>query len=1224
QLAYLIYTSGSTGTPKGICVSHQAVVRLIANSNYVSLTAEDVVAQGSTISFDAATFEIWGALLNGARLVIVDKDTALSPSQFAVFSREQQITTLFLTTALFNEMAAQESGCLSGIRQVLFGGEAVDVRRAGQFVETPNHGRLLHVYGPTETTTFATWHPVHLEDASARTIPIGRPISNATTYLLDQRAHQVPIGVDGEIYIGGDGLARGYAADPVHTAASFLPDPFCMAGARVYKTGDLARRRPSGDLEFAGRIDQQVKIRGFRIEPAEIEAALRNHPNLRDAAVLARRMPSGQKRLIAYVVLKRAAAAAASGDHGSYTRPNDTSPAALRSYLTDLVPEYMLPYAFVYLDKLPLNQNLKVDRKALPEPGPAFEESIGATAPRNAREETLALLWAECLGLERVGVSDNFFELGGDSILSIQLSARAKRAGMALTPGMIFRHQTISQLAEALTEQAPVVATQDSKDAEPTGPVPLTPVQHWFFEQDLPEPSHFNLDVTFVPAQRLQVETLDQGLYSLLDRHPALTARFERIAGAWRQVISGRTNQNILAHVDLSGLNIPDAEGAFDFLAAEAQQSLSLQDGPMIRALLCQFPPPRPRWLFLTVHHLVVDWVSWRILAADLDNLMKQMSGGSVPDTAPTGTSFKAWAETLVRYASSSALASESGYWFGLENHKAAALPFDKLERIRPGEIPRDLNDVRSERWVQNALDEASSRALIQEAPRNYGAQAQDLLLASLLLAWRQITASDSILLDFESHGREELFQGVDLSGTVGWFTSIFPVALTLPSSQDPVDIVQHVRTQVASVPNRGIGFGVSRYLLTGGETRHRFERLPQPLMSFNYLGQFDQVLPGDTLLVPAGGRTPGYRSPSGLRVHLLDVQITVAGGRVGIAIIYSDNLFHEQTIERFAAFYLAHLERLIGYRPTPASLSPASAVQPVALVDQPTIEALKTRFDGLEDAYPLTPMQEGMLLHSIEHTNPGVYCTQIVLTIEGILDSRAMLEAWRGLTRRHAILRTGFAWKGLSKPVQAVLSHVDLFIEHRDWRGMPARRQERELERYLNHDRNDDFDLEHPPLTRLMLARASDTESKLAWSFHHIQLDGWCLSILFGELKELYEAASAGRPAVLEEPAPYRSFIEWLQSRAPGEAQAFWAGELQGFSRKSLLPGERQPRASAPEAIRTHTAILSVEATAQLTTFARAHRLTVNTAILGAWAVMLAGYTSADDVVFGTVVSGR
>ncbi|HTG43499.1 MAG TPA: amino acid adenylation domain-containing protein, partial [Verrucomicrobiae bacterium] len=459
SIAYVIYTSGSTGQPKGVPVPHRGITRLVCHTDYVEITPSDHIAQASNASFDAATFEIWGALLNGACVVGMSKETALSPQDFAEALRDEEISILFLTTALFNQLAREVPGVFSSLKTVLFGGEAVDPKWVQAVLACDPPQRLLHVYGPTENTTFSTWHPVAELSEDDGTVPIGKPIANSEAYILDAHLQPVPIGVTGELYVGGDGLALGYWNRPELTAEKFISHPFrANSAARLYRTGDAARFDESGNVEFMGRLDQQVKLRGFRIELGEIEALLARHPAVGIGLVMLREDVPGDKRLVAYLVPKGPA----------------PDPAELRNHLKSQLPDYMVPSAFVFLEAFPLTPNEKVDRKALPVPEqnrPALNKSF--VAPRDAVEQQLAKIWEKVLGVQPIGVADNFFDLGGHSLLAVKVFSQIeKNLGKKLPLATLFRAPTIEQIASVLRDENQTKSWSTIVDIQPKGSRP--------------------------------------------------------------------------------------------------------------------------------------------------------------------------------------------------------------------------------------------------------------------------------------------------------------------------------------------------------------------------------------------------------------------------------------------------------------------------------------------------------------------------------------------------------------------------------------------------------------------------------------------------------------------------------------------------------------------------------------------------------------------------------
>ncbi len=617
NLAYVIYTSGSTGRPKGVAVRHHEVVRLFtATRSQFGFGPDDVWTLFHSYSFDFSVWELWGALLHGGRLVVVPYWLSRSPEAFCELLVQEAVTVLNQTPSAFRQLISAEearrkqgAGDPLSLRLVVFGGEALELQSLAPWfaLQGDRTPRLVNMYGITETTVHVTYRAVTSEDLrQERGSRIGRPIGDLSVDLVGPDLAALPIGVPGEILVGGAGLARGYLDRPGLTAERFIPDPWSdVPGARLYRSGDLARLAPDGDLEFMGRIDHQVKVRGFRIELGEIESELRQAPGVRDAVVVAHESAPGEVRLVAYVVPAEAARVP-----------------SLRERLQERLPDYMVPAAFVGLSGLPLTVNGKVDRRALPAPDamPA-EARAGYQPPRDPVEQTLASLWAEVLRVDRVGIEDNLFELGGDSILCIKIVARAAQAGIRLTVKQLFEHPTIIAL-RPLLEAVPALAGGLGPIA---GPVPLAPIQHWFFAQDLPAPHHFNQAVLLEAREGLDSLLLGEALGHLLAHHDALRLRFERDGESYRQRAVAPDGRVPFTRLDLSGIRGEEQVKSLERAAAALQASLDLSEGPLLRVALFDQGRGRPGRLLLTVHHLAVDGVSWRILLEDLETAYRHL-----------------------------------------------------------------------------------------------------------------------------------------------------------------------------------------------------------------------------------------------------------------------------------------------------------------------------------------------------------------------------------------------------------------------------------------------------------------------------------------------------------------------------------------------------------------------------------------------------------------------
>ncbi|HEY6122826.1 MAG TPA: condensation domain-containing protein, partial [Pyrinomonadaceae bacterium] len=563
-------------------------------------------------------------------------------------------------------------------------------------------------------------------------------------------------------------------------------------------------------------VDQQVKIRGYRIEPGEIETALLSHEDITDCVVVAREDQPGDRRLVAYIVTRDGA------------RP---SAGELRSYLNGELPEALVPSAFILLNRLPLTANGKVDRRELPAPDHSrIEGAIAFAAPRNQVEETLVQIWSSVLGVDHIGIHDNFFDLGGDSILSIQIIAKANQVGLSLSPRHLFERQTVAELAAVAKSPKVIIAEQEAV----TGTVPLTPVQARFFELHQTEPHHYNQAVLLEVRTKVDSSVLSAAIKRLLLHHDALRLRFTLNQDGWQQRIAQTDDVVPLEAVDLSRFAEMEQSVALEEHFARLHASLNLQDGPLIRVALFNRGPQRTGYLLIVVHHLAVDGVSWPILLEDLQTLYQQLSAGEKPSLPPKTTSFKTWAERLTAHARAGALDEELAYWLAPVNSAPPRLPVDEV--FGP-------NTVASARTLSVSLNVDETRALLQEVPVAYRTQINEVLLTALVRAFRQWTGSRSLLLDLEGHGREEIIAGVNLSRTVGWFTTIFPVLLDCGDDESPLEALRFVKEQLRKIPNRGIGYGLLRYASGDSTIANKLQSRLQADLRFNYLGQVDRAL---------------------------------------------------------------------------------------------------------------------------------------------------------------------------------------------------------------------------------------------------------------------------------------------------------------------------------------------------------------------------------------------
>ncbi|VVN37189.1 Linear gramicidin synthase subunit B [Pseudomonas fluorescens] len=1181
NLAYVIYTSGSTGKPKGTLLPHSNLTRLFsATEHWFGFNADDVWSLFHSYAFDFSVWEIFGALFYGGKLVVVPHAVSRSPEDFARLLRDEQVTVLNQTPSAFRQLMPFACAHAQGmaLRYVVFGGEALDVPSLRPWYDAfdDQQPQLINMYGITETTVHVTYRPLSRADLDGATSsPLGEPIADLRWYVLDPRLNPVAKGCVGELYVGGAGLARGYHQRADLSATRFVPDLFASeAGARLYRTGDLARYCADGSIEYAGRIDHQVKIRGFRIELGEIQDRLQRHPAIEQALVLAPQI-NGSQQLVAWFTV--------TADVADLRQ-------SLREHLQAGLPDYMVPAHLLKLDHWPLTSNGKLDRNALPTPDAALAQQV-FTAPADEMQVALAAIWQDVLKLQRVGIDDNFFELGGDSIISIQVVSRARQAGIRISPRDLFQHQTVQSLAKVAQRSAGLEIDQGPVRGE----VLLTPIQHWFFEQAIEARDHWNQSVLLELREPLDSACLQQALAKLLEHHDGLRLRFREVNGVWQQAQAEQCNS---AEV-LWQRQASTAEDLLDHCNA-AQASLNLQDGPLLRGLLVDMGAGGQR-LLLVVHHLAVDGVSWRLLLEDLQTAYDQARQAQPLRLPAKSSAYQAWAARLQQHAQSPELASQAAYWQRQYQDVVVDLPADN---------PQGSLASQHAVSVETVLDRTFTRQLLQDAPSAYRTQVNDLLLTALARVLGAWTGQPSTLVKLEGHGREDLFDDIDLTRTVGWFTSIFPLKLT-PAS-DLAASIKAVKEQLRAVPDKGIGFGILRYLAQAG-----LEDLPPPQITFNYMGQFDASFDEQAPWRPARENGGAEQGASASLDRGLSINGQVYAGQLRLSWTFSREVFTEHTVQRLAEAYATELQALIEHCTSGAGgLTPSDV--PLVHVDQAQLDALPLASREIEAVFPLSPMQEGMLFHSLFAPEAGAYVPQMRVDVQG-LDVEAFRSAWQQTLDHHEVLRAAFFGESNgSQPLQVILASATLPVTVLDWRNDADQAQA--LERLAEDDRRRGFDLTAAPLLRLTLVQTADDSHHLIFTHHHILLDGWSTSQLFGEVLQRYSGviplANGGR---------YRDYMAWLGGRDRAACEAFWLDQLQAFSEPTRLAGALPgPTAGQGGGHRTVHLSLDRAATERLSGFARQARVTPNTLLQAAWLLLLQRYTGQRTVAFGATVSGR
>jgi len=1184
DLAYVIYTSGSTGKPKGVMVRHQGVCNLAnAQSRAFGLGPQDRMLQFASISFDASIFEIVMGLQVGAALVLAPRDDLQpGPALLDVLQRHA-VTAVTLPPTALSQLPAAE---LPALHTITVAGEACPPDLVRQWA---TDRRFFNLYGPTESTVWASFAPC----LPGEPITIGRPISNARLYVVDEHLQPVPIGVPGELCIGGAGLARGYLNREQLSNEKFLRDPFRGdADARIYRSGDLVRYLESGDIEFLGRIDHQVKLRGFRIELGEIESRLATHPDIAEAVVIARGTEMSTRQLVAYIVTTGGA---------------EVSLGDVRAHLKAELPEFMVPAAFVVLDEFPLTPNRKVDRDALPDPDDnRLTGDAQYTAPLKPAESALAEIWRKVLKVKRVGAFDNFFELGGDSILSIQIIARAAQIGLRLTPRQVFKHQTVAELAAAADDKL-VVAEQQTL----TGPVQKTPIQHWFEAQRFAVPAHFNQSQLYAARDRLHAPALERSLQAVTQHHDMLRLQVS-IDNGWQQQIADKPATPLLRVVDLRGFSIADSQRHMRALSDALQSGFNLAQGPLLKALLFRLPDNQQERLLLVAHHMVVDWVSWSVLTEDLQSAYRNIMNNEPVQLPLKTTSFGAWADRIEEYANSAEARAELSFWAGQQWAAAGALP-DAGHRA--------ADDV-STSYVE-WLTAEDTQLLQRQLPRIANTQINDALLTGVSRAICALTDARVACLSLEGHGREDLFDDIDLTRTVGWFTTLYPVALRV-EHDDVMATLQAISEQLRTIPNRGFGYGALRYVSNDAQVREQLLAIPQPEFSFNYLGAIDQVSDGDTLLSPCLEPRGNEIAAENGSTHRLEIAIAAVDGRMQIAV--TARSIDTLQASKLAKLITAELQNLAGAAAV-GDRAPLTANDfPLAAIDDHAVATLAAEYSDIEDIYHVTPLQHGMLFHSLFTEERDVYFASFRWRLKGQLDADLFAKAWQQVVENHSSLRTSFHWSGLAQPVQIVRRDATVTLRQEDWSDLPLSEQETRLKKLLADERAIRFDFRAAPLMRLTLIRIGDDEHHFVWGFHHAIVDGWSVPVVLKHVFAHYEATTRGTQMAQTETPPFREYVAWISAQDRHAAESFWRSYLAGFSAPTSLPGARLQAVNTGANLNSGELKLQVSAstTGALRELAQKSRLTLNTIVQGAWAILLSRYSGETDVMYGATTSGR
>ncbi|MEV6677450.1 amino acid adenylation domain-containing protein [Streptomyces erythrochromogenes] len=1172
-LAYVIFTSGSTGRPKGAMIRHEAISeRLLWQvEEILGFGHDDASLFKAPLSFDISINEIFLPLVSGGRLVVLRPGGERDPHHLLSVIAEQRVTFTYLVSSMLDVLLeiAGDSGRLDSLRHVWCGGEVLTPELYERF-RTRLDIPMYHGYGPAETTIGVS-HVIYRGAAERLSTSIGRANPNTQLYVLDDELRPVPVGVGGELYVGGFLLGRGYAGAPGLTASRFVANPFAGDGSRLYRTGDLARYAPDGSLDFLGRADNQIKIRGMRLEIEDVEAGLAEHPRVRHACVVAKKNTAGGTYLVGYVIPAAGAA--------------DLRAEEVRDWAAAHMVEYMVPARIVVMEEFPLTANGKLDRGALPEP----ESAAGPLAlPVTDNERVVCAAVAALLRLDRVGVDQDFFRLGGDSLLAISLLGALRKAGLHVTPRQIFTHSVIGSLAAVAS---PVDAAAEDHDDIATGPVTGSPIVRWLGETTDAVDGFVQSVVLNTPAD-LTAVALETVLSAVVERHDMLRARLVR-DGSW--------GFDVPAPEDRTAAGWQESDRPLDECVTLATQALDPAGGVMLRAVWRR----EARQLVLVAHHVVIDGVSWRILMEDLATAWRQYAAGTPVQLPPVGTSFRRWTQLLEH----SAFDDDSA-------HFRRALPGADAPL---GRRPLDAADtVARERTATVSVGPDVTAALLGGVPAAFHAGVNDVLMTALavtLVRRRRDLGQEQTFahVELEGHGREARFVAdgagfePELSRTVGWFTTLFPVTVdpgTAADLGDPAYLtaaLKAVKEDLARVPRGGLSYGVLRHLAGA-----RFDA-PAPQVLFNYLGRFDAGSAGDWELSGTTGqlgerRDPGMRLPRALEFNAIAEPDATGAFELVTTISWPEGLFTDEDIEALGAYFRQTLTAIAaldtgGHSPSDFDL--------VALT-QADVDEL----DGpaLRDVLPMTPLQEGLYFHSVfDDDSAGNYVEQQLLTLEGEVDAdrlaaaaTRLLSLFPNLAARFVPLADGRVVSVLENGVRAPFTVLD----------RPGITDE-EIRDHAEQERRAGFDLATGPLMRYTLIRAGAGRTVLVQTVHHIIADGWSVPPMLRALLAEYHAPGTVHPV-----GGFTDYVRRLAGHDEDESDRVWREQLAGLPGPSLVAEGHTPS--------DRFADTAVEPDGDLDETVRSAGVPLSVAVHSAWAVTLGGLLHDRDVVFGSTVSGR
>ncbi len=1185
NFAYIIYTSGSTGKPKGVPVTHQNLLdSTLARFDYYPQHPGCFLLM-SSFAFDSSVAGIFWSIANAGTLLIPPRRIEQDTQQLADIIYENKVTHTLLLPSLYNILLQySNSEKLTSLNTIIVAGEACPPSLVKLHFEQLAQAKLYNEYGPTEATVWCTVHEMTLEDSQV--VPIGKPTSNAEIYILDAHLQPVPANVVGDLYVGGSGVTQGYHNRPDLTKSRFVTNYFSHTHASMYRTGDLARYRADGTIDFLGRADRQVKIRGYRIEPDEIAELIKQHPAVRDALVS---LVKNEQKLCAY-----------------FLENNTVKTDELRDFVKSQLPEYMLPSAWVLLEDFPRLPNGKINLNALPEPDTSSSISTSNyVAARNLIEEKLVKIWEQVLGIQPIGIHDNFFEIGGDSILSIQIIAKVRKEGLQLKANQLFEHQSIAELA--LFAQS--IDNSSASNEIYTGEIALTPIQSWFFDEYRTAPHYWNMAMRMEVEPIISREISEKSASHLVELNDALRLVFQLDKMSDTFEVSD-IKANILApekinpfqYFDLKNIKVEEIENEIEKRIVHIQANLNLEQGGLFQVAYFESPDVRPNVIVFIAHHLIIDVLSWQILLEEFKEKCLQFIDSQEVKTISKITTFKKWSEHISDLASKNYFENELDFW-KKQTETTSNLPCDFEYNL-----PIKEEDTRQ---ITFELDSLTTKAFLQDTNSTYNTKSDEILLTALAQSLLNYSKQHQIQIALERHGRD-VFDEVDVTNTIGWFTSFFPLNIALNYPKNTGESLKSVKEQIRAVPNNGVGYGVLRYLQKQLIHKHN------AAVIFNYVAnQTSQKTKYFGETKPLFKHT---RHPNSERTNLLEINAQIKDGKLQVRWQYAPKIHTTHTIQNLIQNFEKNLRSIIIHcQNTDRQYTPSDFSQ-LKICDSDLQQIIRKSTKAIEEIYPLSSMQNALLFHHLQGgKDEGLL--HVTCRLKGNLDEKLFKSAWQEAVKRHEALRSSIHHKDIKQPVQIVFSELELPIETLDWRDISPDDISKSIQIFKTQDLiKHGLDLSETSNNRLTLIHLQNTEYQLIWTCHHILLDGWSAAVILRDVFQIYTEKYDNRASELATIPSYGSYLNWRKKQDENLAQKFWKEYLASFGQPKFI----QINTGKSKRRLLHEFSLEKEIKKSIYAYIRTHHLTLNTLLQGMWAVLLSRFVAQDDVMFGTTVSGR